>query len=103
MEEFQEKLNEILDKSPSTIIDKEDLDKAKHLFQLLAKTSQLAQNETENGPCIEEDCSDILSPCCNGLLENKFGSLPLQVICKSCGNSYLLKDLLEKLKQDPQL
>jgi len=103
MDEFKEKLDQILNNQPSTILSEEDLKKAKKFFQLLAKAKQPTQSTTDpktDDPCIEEDCSDILSPCCNSIMENKFGSLPLQVICKSCNKIYFLKELLLKFKQD---
>ena len=44
----------------------------------------------------DSDCPDLLSPCCNAVLKTCMGTLPLQVTCKDCGNSYKLKELLDK-------
>lgn len=52
-------------------------------------------------PCLNlrEDCGNIQAPCCGGDLETVFGTLPLQVKCKSCGQVHLLKDLVKDFQK----
>jgi len=47
--------------------------------------------------CKEPDCDEVLSPCCRSEMSTVFGSLPLEVSCKSCKKTYLLRDLLKNL------
>lgn len=44
--------------------------------------------------CKDDDCEDVTCPTCKGPLETVFGSLPLQVKCKSCSAVYLLREIL---------
>ena len=66
--------------------------KVQEFFQLFQQSKKQQEN-----PCPEddEDCSDLLSPCCNLILSTVFGTLPLEVKCSGCGKSYLLKDVLK--------
>lgn len=58
----------------------------------------LNKSNTQEEPCKddEEDCTDILSPCCTSTLTTVFGTIPLKVECKNCGKLYILRELLEK-------
>ena len=69
---------------------KEDL-KIGEFFQLF----QRSKKEPEK-PCPEgdEDCSDLLSSCCNSILSTVFGTLPLEVECSGCGKRYLLREVI---------
>jgi DNA-directed RNA polymerase subunit RPC12/RpoP len=41
-----------------------------------------------------EDCEELTCSGCGGKLDTIFGTLPLEVECKSCGSKYLLFKLL---------
>lgn len=45
-------------------------------------------------PCPEDDCAEVLSPCCGGILTTVFGTLPLLVQCLDCKKLYVFRDLL---------
>jgi len=46
-------------------------------------------------PCLEEDCSEVVSPCCGVVVDMVFGSLPLEVQCSVCGKTYVLRNLIK--------
>jgi hypothetical protein len=49
------------------------------------------------GDCPEnEDCDELLSPCCGEKMVIVFGSFPAEVECKGCKSKVLLRDLLKK-------
>jgi hypothetical protein len=58
--------------------------------EILKDFMKLMTEDCKNDP----DCDEILSPCCKSVLETVFGSLPLQVVCRACSKSYLLRDLV---------
>lgn len=49
--------------------------------------------------CIEDDCDEISSPCCSTKMQIVFGTLPLEVMCNSCNNRFMLRDLVKNLKK----
>jgi hypothetical protein len=55
----------------------------KHLIKLL------------KDPCPEEDCGEVLSPCCQAFLTTVFATLPVEVLCSTCQASYKLRDLIK--------
>jgi len=64
-------------------------------FKLLNNMTSKAQGNPQEGDCPEgEDCSDLLSECCNAILITVFGTIPLQVKCEDCGKTYVLRSLL---------
>lgn len=91
---------------------------AKSLSELLALVKKsrgykTAQPPTEKSPTEEkkpesdcpedvEDCSDVVSPCCNVPVSTVFGTLPLKVCCKGCGKEYLLGTLMRGLLRKPK-
>jgi len=42
----------------------------------------------------DENCEDLLSPCCSGGLRVVFGSFPVEVECLICGSKAILRDLV---------
>lgn len=46
----------------------------------------------------EDDCRDLLSPCCDELIHTVFGTLPIQAECSKCKKQYHLRDLVEALQ-----
>jgi hypothetical protein len=49
------------------------------------------------GDCPEnEDCDELLSPCCGDKMAVVFGSFPAEVQCKGCGFKMFLRELLIK-------
>jgi len=73
-----------------------DLDSVNEFFEVLAKGSK---------PCKdgEDDCPDLVSPCCNAVLKTCMGTLPLKATCKECGKEYNLRELLyasDPIKKD---
>jgi hypothetical protein len=87
---------------------------AKNLSDLLALV-QKSKNARKTSPpptegkkpesdCPEdvEDCSDVISPCCNVPVSTVFGTLPLKVCCKGCGKEYLLGMLMRNLLRKPK-
>jgi hypothetical protein len=73
----------------------EENSKINEFFQLLLKSKQ-----PSGDPCpdSDDDCSDLLSSCCDAILTTVFGTLPLEVECSSCKKLYFLKDILEEEK-----
>jgi len=47
--------------------------------------------------CAEDDCDEILSPCCQDELSVVFGTLPLKVQCKNCEKVYELNKLVRDI------
>lgn len=50
-------------------------------------------------PCAEdpnEDCGELLSPCCQEKLTTVFGTLPLEVKCEKCGLHHFLREIVPK-------
>jgi hypothetical protein len=45
-------------------------------------------------PCVDDDCGEILSPCCQKSIQMIYGSLPLLCICSECKKEYRLRDLI---------
>jgi len=103
-ENFQEILKDF--------VEKHGTGKAKGLSELLSLMKKAKEKKPPAAPeekkpendCPEdvEDCSDVVSPCCNVPVSTIFGTLPLKVSCKQCGKEYLLgvlmRDLLRKSK-----
>jgi len=81
----------------------------KGLSEILSKVAKVrSQKENPAKPetdCPEdvEDCSDLVSPCCNVPVSTVFGTLPLKVSCKSCGKEYLLGPLMRELLKRSKL
>jgi len=49
----------------------------------------------KNGECPEDDdCGEVISPCCELKVVIIFGSLPLKVECSKCKKKFLLKNIL---------
>ena len=73
-------------------------DKIKKLMELMVKAKEISKKDNSEKDCLdnEEDCREILSPCCKTKFKTVFGTLPLKVICLNCGNSYVLREVLEK-------
>lgn len=71
----------------------EDGAKINEFFQLLLKSKQ-----TDKSPCpdSDEDCSDLLSSCCDAILSTVFGTLPLEVECSACKKLYFLRDIIQE-------
>ena len=44
--------------------------------------------------CEDDDCDEILSPCCSNKIDIVFGSFPLEVECQKCGNRTLFSKLI---------
>ncbi len=42
----------------------------------------------------DEDCDEVISPCCSSEMEIVFGSFPVEVECKDCKTKYLFRDLI---------
>lgn len=86
-----QKLEDLLQELKSRMNDlpKKDTSAVSSFFDMLLKAKV--------GECIDDDpCNEVLSPCCNKSLDQVFGSLPVEVICKECGKSYKLRDLVAK-------
>jgi uncharacterized protein (UPF0212 family) len=66
-------------------------DKSNVAIKVSEFLSRLYRNKED---CIEDDCEEVVCPECKGMLETVFGSLPLQVKCKSCGSVYILREIL---------
>jgi len=47
--------------------------------------------------CLEDDCDELLSPCCQAKLHTIFGTLPLEVKCEKCESIYKLSDLVKEI------
>lgn len=102
-ENFQEILKDF--------VEKHGADRAKGLSELLAlmkkskerKATPPEEKKPEND-CPEdvEDCSDVVSPCCNVPVSTIFGTLPLKVCCRECGKEYLLGVLMRDLLRKPK-
>ena len=46
-------------------------------------------------PCLDEDdCGEVLSPCCNKSITIVSGSLPLLCTCNECGKTYRLREVI---------
>lgn len=45
----------------------------------------------------EEDCDEVISPCCSSSVEVVFGSHPLMVRCSKCDGKFKLRDIVKKL------
>ncbi|MDC1299876.1 hypothetical protein N8Z24_00055 [bacterium] len=71
--------------------DSEVQDKINEFFEVLKSSKKPCKEGGE-----DSDCPDLMSPCCNAVLKTCMGTLPLKVTCKKCGNSYKLKELLDK-------
>ena len=86
---LHESINELVD------IDKQS-DKISEFMRLM-----YANEDCEEG---DEDCEDILSPCCGDKLETVFGSsFPLKVKCLSCHKEFVLKQIVDSItKQGEQ-
>jgi len=68
---------------------------AEKFFKLLNNMTNKAQGNSQEEDCPEgEDCSDLVSECCNAILTTVFGTVPLQVKCEDCGKAYVLRNLL---------
>lgn len=48
-----------------------------------------------NNDCEDNDCDEILSPCCSNKIDIIFGSLPLEVKCQKCNNKMLFSELIK--------
>ena len=69
---------------------------ASKFFKILSNMTNKAQGNPPEEDCPEgEDCSDLLSECCNALMSTVFGTSPLLVECKDCGKTYILRKLLD--------
>lgn len=69
------------------------------LFKLLERVTgtpfKESSNADEEEDCPDgEDCSDLLSECCNAALSTVFGTIPLEVKCAECEKTYVLRELL---------
>jgi len=90
---IKEQIQVIVDKSKSTT--SRDPEAAK-FFKLLTNITNRAQGHPQEEDCPEgEDCSDLLSECCNAIMSTVFGTSPLLVECKDCGKTYILRKLLD--------
>jgi len=84
LEDLLQQLRAKMDELP-----KKDDSAVSSFFDMLLKA--------KNGECIDDQpCNEVLSPCCGKALDQVFGSLPVEVICKECGNSYKLRELITK-------
>ena len=69
---------------------------AEKFFKLLTNVTNRAQGHPQEEDCPEgEDCSDLLSACCNAVMSTVFGTSPLLVECRDCGKTYILRKLLD--------
>jgi len=62
--------------------------KLSELFDKMKKARDCDEND-------EEDCGDLLSPCCNSQFQTVFGSIPLMVECLNCHQKFMLKQLMD--------
>lgn len=103
----QEAIKEFLEKQK----DSPHVKNIQELLSLVAKArrekasaQQPAKEEKPDSDCPEdvEDCSEVVSPCCNSPMSTIFGTLPLKVRCKQCEKEYffgpLMKELLKRAK-----
>jgi hypothetical protein len=76
--------------------------KIQELLSLLLKSreeKEKALTGDEDCPDGDEDCRELLSPCCASTIELVFGSLPVQAKCVECGGVHLLRDLVTSSQQ----
>jgi hypothetical protein len=66
--------------------------------------AKVPEGQKPESDCPEdvEDCSEVVSPCCNVPVTTIFGTLPLRVSCKTCGKEYLLGPLMKDLLKKPK-
>ena len=79
-----DKLNDLLEKLSEKEI-KEAQSKISEFMSHLYKSEE---------DCKDDDCEELNCPECQGQLESVFGTLPLQVECKSCKRKFVLRELL---------
>jgi len=79
-----EELKKLLPEDPNV------RDKVNEFFEVFNNTKKPCKNKED------EDCPDLVSPCCNAALKTCMGTLPLKVTCRECGVEYNLKELLDK-------
>jgi len=53
-----------------------------------------AAKQDEDCPEEDEDCNEMLSPCCRAKIKSVFGSLPLVIECTECKKKHLLADVV---------
>ena len=63
--------------------------------RLKSKTSDFFR-KLYSEDCPEEDCEELTSPCCSKKLNTVFGTIPVQVRCELCKNTFLLKEILKQ-------
>jgi len=95
-DKFQEVLEEALESSGEA-----RQSKMQELMGLVqkARDAKQAGEETPDENCPEDvdDCSDVVSSCCGAVVDTIFGTLPLQVKCRECGELYMLGELMRDL------
>jgi len=90
--DIKEKLEELITQSKKNTSKNPEAEK---FFKLLNNMTNKAQGNPQEEDCPDgEDCSDLLSECCNAILTTVFGTVPLQVKCEDCGKTYVLRSLL---------
>lgn len=67
------------------------------LMELLEKARKTRESPTtdQDGPVEDDDdCRDILSPCCGAPISTIFGTLPVMARCQECGKEQRLREIV---------
>ena len=91
---FQEDLEELINSDTSS------KGKVQELMNLLKKARKTKESPKSDEDCPdpdEDDCRDILSPCCGAPIRTVFGTLPVDAECQECGGIHRLSQLVAAL------
>jgi len=92
--EFQQSFDEIISSDDSS------QGKIRELMHLLRRVRRLKQKSSAEEDCPEpgdDDCRDLLSPCCDEPIRTVFGTLPVEAECSKCKERYSLRRLVAAL------